>query len=104
MRATLVTLSRRWRHAALPILQSALAAGLSWLVAVHVVDHRVPFFAPIAAVICLGITLGQRLRRGIELVAGVSLGIGVGDLLIYAVGTGPGRSPSSWPSPCRPPS
>lgn len=85
----LEALSRRWRNAALPIMQSALAAGLSWLVAVQVVDHRMPFFAPIAAVICLGITLGQRLRRGIELVAGVTIGIGIGDLLIYLFGTGP---------------
>lgn len=89
IRAKLGALSKRWRTAALPIMQSALAAGLSWLVAVHVVDHRVPFFAPIAAVICLGITLGQRLRRGIELVAGVTIGIGIGDLLIYLFGTGP---------------
>ena len=57
---------RRWRATALPVAQAALAAGLSWLVAVNVVDHRLPFFAPIAAVICLGVTLGQRLRRGIE--------------------------------------
>jgi uncharacterized membrane protein YgaE (UPF0421/DUF939 family) len=80
---------RRWRSMALPIAQAALAAGLSWLVAVNVVDHRSPFFAPIAAIICLGITLGQRLRRGIELVAGVTIGIGIGDLLIAAIGTGP---------------
>src|SRR6058998_3883836 len=53
----------RWRNTAVPIVQAALAAGLSWLVAVHIVDHRAPFFAPVAAVVCLGITLGQRLRR-----------------------------------------
>ena len=79
---------RRWRATALPIAQAALAAGLSWLVAVNVVDHRLPFFAPIAAVICLGVTLGQRLRRGIELVAGVCIGIGIGDVLISAIGSG----------------
>src|SRR2546427_10626159 len=54
-----------------------------------VVDHRAPFFAPVAAVVCLGMTLGQRLRRTIELIVGVGLGVGVGDLLISAVGTGP---------------
>jgi uncharacterized membrane protein YgaE (UPF0421/DUF939 family) len=79
----------RWRSTAVPIVQAALAAGLSWLVAVHVVDHRAPFFAPVAAVVCLGMTLGQRLRRTIELAVGVGLGVGVGDLLISAVGTGP---------------
>jgi len=70
-------------------VQSALAAGLSWLVAVHIFDHRAPFFAPVAAVVCLGITLGQRLRHAIELIVGVAVGIGVGDLLISAIGTGP---------------
>ena len=80
----------RWRSTAVPIIQASLAAGLSWLVAVHVVDHRAPFFAPVvAAVVCLGITLGQRLRRVIELIVGVGLGVGVGDLLISAIGTGP---------------
>ena len=79
----------RWRSTAVPIVQAALAAGLSWLVAVHVVDHRAPFFAPVAAVVCLGMTLGQRLRRTIELIVGVGLGVGLGDLLISAIGTGP---------------
>jgi len=79
----------RWRNTAVAIVQAAIAAGLSWLVAVHIVDHRAPFFAPVAAVVCLGITLGQRLRRVIELIVGVGLGVGVGDLLISAIGTGP---------------
>jgi uncharacterized membrane protein YgaE (UPF0421/DUF939 family) len=79
----------RWRSTAVPILQAALAAGLSWLIAVHIVDHGAPFFAPVAAVVCLGMTLGQRLRRVIELILGVGLGVGVGDLLISAIGTGP---------------
>jgi uncharacterized membrane protein YgaE (UPF0421/DUF939 family) len=39
---------------AMPVIQAAVAAGLSWLVAVNIVGHRSPFFAPIAAVICLG--------------------------------------------------
>ena len=80
---------RRWRITAVPILQAALAAGLSWLAAVHIVDHRAPFFAPVAAVVCLGMTLGQRLRRMIQLIIGVGLGVGAGDLLISAIGTGP---------------
>src|SRR5204863_7585240 len=72
-----------------PVVQAARAAGPSWRVAVHVVDHRAPFFAPVAAVVCLGITLGQRLRRVVELIVGVGLGVGVGHLLISAIGTGP---------------
>jgi len=72
-----------------PIAQTALAAGLSWLVALHVVGHGTPFFAPIAAVVCLGLTSGRRLRRVLELIVGVSLGIGIGDGLLSVIGTGP---------------
>ena len=46
----------RWRSTAVLIVQAALAAGVSWLAAVHIVDHRAPFFAPVAAVVCLGMT------------------------------------------------
>jgi uncharacterized membrane protein YgaE (UPF0421/DUF939 family) len=88
-RAELAQRLERWRRTALPIAHAAVAAGLSWLIAVNVGGHPAPFFAPIAAVICLGVTLGQRLRRAIELVAGVGVGIGIGDLLLATIGTGP---------------
>ncbi|MBB4969490.1 FUSC family protein [Saccharothrix violaceirubra] len=79
----------RWRGTALPIVHTALAAGLSWWAAMAVAGHEHPFFAPIAAVVCLGVSLGQRLRRVVELVVGVSVGVGVGDVLISWIGTGP---------------
>jgi uncharacterized membrane protein YgaE (UPF0421/DUF939 family) len=73
---------------ALPILQCAVGAALAWLVAHQVFSHARPFFAPMAVVICIGVGFGQRLRRVVELVVGVSVGIGVGDLLISRIGTG----------------
>ncbi|MDX8049184.1 FUSC family protein [Lentzea sp. BCCO 10_0798] len=79
----------RWRGAALPIVQCALSAGLAWMFATLVIGHAHPFFAPIAAVVCLGVSLGQRLRRVGELVVGVSVGVGVGDALISWIGSGP---------------
>ncbi|MFD4674649.1 aromatic acid exporter family protein [Lentzea sp. NPDC058450] len=79
----------RWRAAALPIVQCGLSAGIAWLVATMVIGHPHPFFAPIAAVVCLGVSLGQRLRRVGELVVGVSVGVGVGDALISWIGSGP---------------
>lgn len=80
---------RRVRLTALPIAQAAVAAALAWWVATSPpVDHERPFFAPIAALITVGVGLGQRLRRVIELVAGVALGVLVGDLLIGVIGTG----------------
>jgi len=79
---------RRLRASALPILQCGLAAGLAWWFATEVVGHTRPFFAPIAAVVSLGLSLGARMRRSVELVCGVTVGIGIGDLLIALIGTG----------------
>lgn len=71
-----------------PILHSAVAASLAWLVATEVVGHPRPFFAPISAVVTLGLTVGQRRRRAIELAIGVSVGIAIADALVVAIGTG----------------
>lgn len=87
-RESVHTRVQRLRTAALPIIQCALAAGLAWLVAKHLVDHGSPFFAPVAAILTLGLTYGQRGRRAVELAIGVALGIGVGDLIVFVIGTG----------------
>jgi uncharacterized membrane protein YgaE (UPF0421/DUF939 family) len=84
-------LSRRLRRlfrSSVPILQCAVAAGLAWAVAKYWVGHPQPYFAPVAAIVSLGASLGQRLRRSLELVAGVCVGLAVGDLLVSLVGTG----------------
>ena len=39
------------------------AAALAWLVANTVFGHATPVFAPIAAIVSLGATRGQRARR-----------------------------------------
>jgi uncharacterized membrane protein YgaE (UPF0421/DUF939 family) len=88
-RATVTDRWRRVRAALLFAAQAAIASGLSWLVANDLLHHARPFFAPIAAVIALNVSVGQRLRRVVELVLGVALGILVGDSLIYLIGTGP---------------
>lgn len=78
----------RLRLSALPILQCAVGASLAWFLAKEVVGHQLPFFAPTAAVVSIGISFGARLRRSVELVVGVAVGIGIGDLFISQVGTG----------------
>src|SRR5262245_6388806 len=86
------TLSQRLRllRGSLPYAaQASAAAGISWYIAHDVVRHRTPFFAPISAVIVLAVSAAQRLRRALELVLGVALGILVGDGLFYFIGTGP---------------
>lgn len=79
---------RRVRASWLPILQCSFAAGLALYVAGDLLGHQRPFFAPIAAVISLGVSLNSRLRRATELVVGVSLGVLVGDLIIARIGSG----------------
>lgn len=81
--------TRRLASMAPTILQCSVGAGLAWVVAKDLLGHPRPFFAPIAVVICIGVALGQRVRRMVEMVAGVSVGIGVGDLLISQIGSGP---------------
>jgi uncharacterized membrane protein YgaE (UPF0421/DUF939 family) len=70
------------------VLQAAVAASLAYFVAEVLVGHAQPFFAPIAAVICLSVTLGQRNRRAVELVFGVAVGLMVADLLVLVIGNG----------------
>ncbi|GIH92828.1 aromatic acid exporter family protein [Planobispora siamensis] len=80
---------RRLSVMAPSIVQCAVASSLAWVVAKDLLGHERPFFAPIAVVICIGVAVGQRLRRLAEMVVGVSLGVGVGDLLIIQIGSGP---------------
>ncbi|RZT78230.1 fusaric acid resistance family protein [Micromonospora violae] len=70
-------------------LQAGVAAALAWLVARELLGNPEPTFAPAAAVGVIAASLGKRAHRALELVAGVVLGIGVGDLLISLFGTGP---------------
>lgn len=79
----------RGRAGLMLAVQAGLAAGLAWFVAHDLFGREMPFFAPIAAVIALGSSVGQRLRRTTELVIGVAAGIGLGDGIILLIGAGP---------------
>jgi uncharacterized membrane protein YgaE (UPF0421/DUF939 family) len=81
----------RLRVRAWPILQTAAAAAASWYLAKLVLPEEQPIFASIAAVIALGATYGQRSERAVELIGGVVVGIGVADLLVRVIGTGPAQ-------------
>ncbi|MGH3144198.1 MAG: FUSC family protein, partial [Rubrobacter sp.] len=80
--------SGRLRASVWPVAQSAAAASLAFFLAQVVLGHERPFFAPIAAVICLSVTLGRRNRRAVELVFGVAVGLLVADFLVLAIGNG----------------
>jgi hypothetical protein len=78
----------RLRSAWLQILQTAVAACVAWFVAVLVLGVDRPTFAPIAAVISLGLAVGERGRRAVELTLGVAFGVVLADLLVSVVGVG----------------
>jgi uncharacterized membrane protein YgaE (UPF0421/DUF939 family) len=65
-----------------------VAAGVAWVIATEVFGHSRPFFAPVSAIITLGLTVSERGRRAVEVAIGVAVGIAVGDLLVLAIGVG----------------
>ncbi|MGC4875925.1 FUSC family protein [Micromonospora sp. DT43] len=85
---TLRDRARRVRGIGGLALQAGLAAALSWLVVRQVLHVSQPVFAPISAVSTLAASVGQRLRRTVELIIGVTVGVLVGDLLLTVTGTG----------------
>ncbi|WBB76898.1 FUSC family protein [Micromonospora sp. WMMD1128] len=87
-RATLHDRMHRVRTAFGLALQAGLAAGLAYLVAHRLLGNPQPVFAPISAVGTLAASVGQRFRRTVELIIGVAVGVLVGDVLIYFLGTG----------------
>ena len=71
-----------------PMLQIPVAAALAWLIATEVFGHEAAFFAPVAAIVGLAATRGQRVRHSVELMIGVAVGVGVADMLVRVTGTG----------------
>jgi uncharacterized membrane protein YccC len=87
-RLSLRTRLERVRVAWRTVVQAGLAAGWAYFVASELLGHTRPFFAPVAAIITLGLTASQRGRRAVEVAIGVAVGIAVGDLVISGIGVG----------------
>lgn len=87
MRTRLERLRLSWRS----VVQVSVAAGLAWFFATDILGHEGAFFAPVAAIITLGLTISQRGRRAVEVAIGVALGILVGDLIVLGIGVGAGQ-------------
>lgn len=71
----IVRWSTAWRDAA----TSAVAAGIAWIIAVHLLGHPHPVFAAISAIICLSPGLPSHGRQAIGLMLGVATGIVIGE-------------------------
>jgi uncharacterized membrane protein YccC len=87
-RVSLRTRLERVRVAWRTVVQAGLAAGWAYFAASELLGHTQPFFAPVAAVITLGLTVSDRGRRAVEVAIGVAVGIAVGDLVIAGIGVG----------------
>jgi uncharacterized membrane protein YgaE (UPF0421/DUF939 family) len=87
-RLSLRTRLERVRVAWRTVVQAGLAAGWAYYVASELLGHTRPFFAPVAAIITLGLTVSERGRRAVEVAIGVAVGIAVGDLVISGIGVG----------------
>lgn len=84
MRLGRLRLRRSWRQ----ILQASVAATLAYIAALAI-GHEEPFFAPIAAVSTVGVSMANRLRRSTEILMGNAIGILLADFLIARIDTGP---------------
>lgn len=80
--------ARVLRNKAYFIVQCALAAATSYALAKYLFRVPIPLFAPVAAMVCLGMTHGQRLRRALEITVGVAVGVFFGELLVHFFGIG----------------
>ncbi len=67
----------------------AVGALASYWVSYHLWGHPRPYFAPLATVIVLGVSVGTQIRRAAQLVIGIGLGLIVADGVVQVVGTGP---------------
>ena len=70
------------------IVQCGAGAALAWWLAKDVFAHPLPFFAPVTAIITLGMSYGQRVRRALEVMIGVAIGVLIGDLFGHVFGSG----------------
>jgi hypothetical protein len=93
--------SRIWRHLAAglgplrdngwPVIQTAVAAAVAYFLATFVLDieYMQAFYVPIAAVVCLSLSLGQPKRRALLVTIGVAVGLTVAYFIVLAIGIGP---------------
>jgi uncharacterized membrane protein YgaE (UPF0421/DUF939 family) len=79
---------RRLKGMWFTLLQTSVASGLAWYLAHDVLAHPQPFFAPIAAAVCLSISNVLRAQRAVQMMIGVTLGIGIGTVVQGLLGTG----------------
>lgn len=72
-----------------PIAWVALATGIAYWLAGALLGHQYPFFAAVAAFSALGFSPDIRSRQVGEVALGISVGVGLGELIVVVFGAGP---------------
>lgn len=80
--------SNRVRAGFWPIILVSVAASLSYGLSLWFLGHAYPFFAPVCVWICLGFSTDRSMRRVAELGIGVTVGVGLGELIVRFIGVG----------------
>lgn len=65
----------------LQVLKTAIAAALSWMVSTHLSQNDYPFFAPLAAVLTMQVTIAGSMEKAIYRVSGVIGGVVISMLI-----------------------
>ncbi|KGN30883.1 hypothetical protein N802_05665 [Knoellia sinensis KCTC 19936] len=69
-------------------MQATVAATTAWVIARQLIDDHIPFFAPIAAVVALNASRGERGLNAVRVVLGVFVGIVAGEAAVAVLGGG----------------
>ena len=80
--------SRRLRSHLWPAVQASAAVAVAWYLANGVLGYPAPIFAPVAAAVTLGASRVMRGQRAVQLIGGVTMGIGIGAAVGAVAGTG----------------
>jgi len=80
--------SARVRAGRAAIVQTMAAATVAWWLAGILLPEPRPVFAPLAAIVALGATRGERGQRALQVSLGVVVGITAAELIVRLLGTG----------------
>ena len=80
-------LGRLWDNS-WAVIQTAAGASLAYFLATFFLGTQQGFYAPVVAIVCLSLTLGQPGKRAILITIGVSVGLMVAYLIVLAIGVG----------------
>lgn len=78
----------RSRNSIWPALQITVCSVGAYAFAEYVLGHEGPLFAATSSIIALGFSRDPRIRKVLEVAAGCTLGIAVGDTLLHLLGVG----------------